>query len=103
MISCTNGRVEISGDIVQLTAELHILLKGLIQSNIMSVDMIDSVWALVKCELDENDRSEAFDDVVIAMIDKFIKYKTDTSSKEDIEPLSMDEDVMRMVFEGVKG
>ena len=103
MISSANGRVEISGDIVHLMAELHILLKGLIKSNIMDADMIDTVVALVKCELDEKDNKKAFDDVAIAVIDKLIKDKRDASSKGDIEPLSMDEDVMRMVFEGVNG
>lgn len=103
MISSTNGRVEISGDIVHIMAELHILLKGLIKTNIMSADMIDTVVALVKCELAEKDNKKSFDDVAIAVIDKLIKDKRDASSKEDIEPLSMDEDVMRMVFKGVKG
>lgn len=102
MIRSTNGRVEISGDIVHIMAELHILLKGLIKSNIMDADMIDAVVALVKCELDEKDNKKAFDDVAISVIDKLIKDKIDASSKEDIEPLSMDEDVMRMVFEGLR-
>lgn len=102
MISSTNGRVEISGDIVHLMAELHTLLKGLIKSNIMSVDMVDTVVALVKCELDEKDNNKALDDVVVAVVKKFVKDKIDTSSKEDIEPLAMDEDVMRMVMESMR-
>lgn len=102
MISSTNGRVEIRGDIVHIMVELHTLLKGLIKSNIMDADMIDTVVALVKCELDKKDNKKTFYDVAISVIDKLIKDKRDASSKEDIEPLSMDEDVMRMVFEGLR-
>lgn len=103
MIKCNMGKLEIRGIKAVLMADLHTMLRGLMESEILPYGVIKSILEVAKCETEGTDTEEAYNEMVKAMLDDVIKKSDKKTESHDAEALTVDEDVMRMVFEGVKG
>ena len=103
MIKCNMGKLEIRGIKAVLMADLHTMLRGLMESEILPYGVIKSILEVAKCETEGTDTEEAYDEMVKAMLDDVIKKSEEKVESPDEEPLTVDEDVMRMVFEGMRG
>ena len=102
MIKCNMGKLEIRGIKAMLMADLHTMLRGLMESEILPYGVIKSMLEVAKCETEGTDPEEAYNDMVKAMIEDAVKKSADKTMSPDAEPLTVDEDVMRMVFEGMR-
>lgn len=102
MIKCNMGKLEIRGIKAVLMADLHTMLRGLMESEILPYGVIKSMLEVAKCETEGTDTEEAYNDMVKAMIENAVKESAEKTESQDAETLTVDEDVMRMVFEGMR-
>ena len=102
MIKCNMGKLEIRGFKAVLMADLHTMLRGLMESEILPYGVIKPMLEVAKCEIEGTDSEEAYNEMVRAMLEDAVKKSADKTESHDAETLTVDEDVMRMVFEGMR-